>query len=428
MRAFTVAALGALLFSACAGPCAKVQKALSDFDAAEGPARAPDLAPDLALWLPYDRLDRLIAPQIKTLARAPVDLPAMMGLELGQLEAMVESIRVRPAAADHLGLALRVSLRSGGQRLLVVDLQAQVPPRIDPAAGVLHLELGEAAIDAIDARVDRSGTAALSAWVWSQLPGAVRQVTPRRVVDEAVAGLASEIVGGLLESLRDELPSLFAEVAAIEIELGDLPLAEAKLRSRPEALQIALRSDLPSTRGLTDPFALPAGVPAEGIAMRISGEALTAYLNTAMREGTIEALPGRFDENGQPDPQGDFVARASWRRAARPLTLDVFAPDGDCAHLRMAATPRVRVVQGELEVSADDARLEKVEAGGVRIRSAVFFGGLGRKSLSLAQRVATEADFEIGGQSMRAQIREARIDAEGLTLGLALGAAGPPGR
>ena len=36
MRAFTVAALGALLFSACAGPCAKVQKALSDFDAAEG--------------------------------------------------------------------------------------------------------------------------------------------------------------------------------------------------------------------------------------------------------------------------------------------------------------------------------------------------------------------------------------------------------
>lgn len=401
----------------CAGPCAKVRNAQAQFDAAEGPAKAPDVA----MWLPYDRLDRLIAPQIRDIQRFAVPLPELAGFALPRLEGMVESVRIRPARAGRVGFAVRVSLRSGGKRLLVVDLSAEVPPRVAADKETIEIDLAQAEVKDMRAKVDANGTRQLSAWLWSQLPDAVRSMTPRPVFDQAVADLSGELVSGLAGRLAGEVPTLFEEVAAIEIDLAGLPIAAVDLRSDPQALQLALRSDLPVARGLEDPYAKAR--KAEDIELRVAGESLTAFANLAMRTQRFDELPARYDERGEPDPNGPFTARAKWRRAARPLVLEVFSTDKDCAHVSLAATPTLRVDQGQLVVQTNDARLERVHAGGIKVRSAIFFGGVGRRSFAVAQELATDTEFDVGGQSLRARIVDASLDREGLRMQLQLGSA-----
>src|SRR5690606_18602024 len=134
-----------------------------------------------------------------------------------------------------------------------------------------------------------------------------------------------------------------------------------------------------------------------GMQLRLAGATVAGMANAAIRSGEI---PSRYDRDGTPDPQGEFTARLRWVVGTRPLKAELFGDGGkagtgkaDCAHLELGATPEIQVRDTHLELSTGDAKLEKVHAGTPRVRAAIFFSGVGRRSFSLAEELANSADF-----------------------------------
>ena len=404
----------------CSSVCSKVEAARVDFDAA--PAAK---GWDVALRLPYDALDRLIAPQLRALPRARLPLPEVAGFSLGTVEAMVESVRVRPASAGKVGFALRVSLRADGKRLLVFELKGEVPPRVDTQRGAIVVELGQAQIAGLEVQLAGGGARELTEWLWTQLPAAAKGVLPKAQLQQLVEQWAGQLSSELAPELASRIPALFRSVATLEFDLGDLPVGDLQVASAGDALELRIHTGLAVGSVADLPRGAAPGLPADGIQLRLSGATLAGMANEAIRSGEI---PSRYDREGNPDPKGEFTARLRWSAGARPLKAELFGDGsggnkGDCAHLELGATPVIQVRDTHLELSTNDAKLEKVHAGTPRVRSAIFFSGVGRRSFSLVEELANSADFEVGEQTLRARVVQAKMATHGLDLALRLDAA-----
>ena len=399
----------------CAGVCPKVTRDLREFDQ----AAAPSAGWDLALSLPTARLDKLIAPEVKKLPKFGFAAPSVAGLSIPKLQVVVEAVRVRPAPKNMLGYAVRVSLRAGGKRILVLDLEGRSPARFDAARGELRIALDETRPSDLKVKIDSSGTKALSAWLYQQLPSQVRQFTPRSVVDSAVNTLAKSAVANIGPQLDKHAPDLFSQVAAIELDFEGLPVAQVEVNSAEGYLEVLARSTLAGSRALAAPRGRVSGVDASLGQLKLSGAAAAALANQAIDDGDI---PERWNREGEEDPKGEFRARVDWADGQRPLKVELYAENKpDCAHLRLAATPKLAVEKnGAIRFSTQDAQLEKVVRGNLKVRTAIAFSGVGRRTFSMVERVASSFELDAGGRSLRVRARTAQADARQVVLGFEL--------
>jgi hypothetical protein len=156
----------------------------------------------------------------------------------------------------------------------------------------------------------------------------------------------------------------------------------------------------------------------------------TAFVNRAMARGEV---PSRFDLDGAADPTGPLHAYLDWsNRASKPLIVHAFLLDPqaagrskkDCAHVTLGATPQVIASDGHLRVSTRDAKVEEIE-GSVAVKAGLFFGGVSRRSFEHVETVATDTEFELGTQTLRARVEGARLHGSNLILGLSLSPARP---
>jgi hypothetical protein len=247
----------------------------------------------------------------------------------------------------------------------------------------------------------------------------VRQFTPRSVIDSAVNTLAKSAVANIGPQLDRHVPDLFSEVAAIELDFEGLPVADVEVSSDQGYLEILARSTLAGSRPLASPRGRVPGVEAQLGQLKLSGAAAAALANQAIEDGDI---PERWNREGEEDAKGEFRARVDWADGKRPLKVELYAENKpECAHLRLAATPQLAVEKtGAIRFSTKDAQLEKVVRGNLKVRTAIAFSGVGRRTFSMVERVASSLELDAGGRSLRVRARSARADARQVVLGFDL--------
>jgi hypothetical protein len=392
----------------CAGStCRKITAALSEVD-----RRPAELAQAHArMTIPHRTLDVLLAAQARALPTVQVPIPAVAGVSVGTLQAAVEGVRARPAPRGAVGLTVQVALRSGGRTLVGFELDADVRPEVDPRAHQVVIPLQGRDLRGVRPRLGPGGTRALVDAVHAQLPQAARAMVSKqdlaRLLQAGLADLTDLAAGRLLASAGGDLGTL----ARVELDLGDLPLRAIEVESTSDALVLGLVTPLPVSRGVAltaDP------VPPMQVALRLSGSTVAELANHAVRTGLI---PDRYDDQGESAPNGRWTPRFGWSDTAPPFRLHLWSTERDCARVELAATGRLALAAGHLELRTDDARIVDVD-GSARIRAGIAFSGLGRRTFRWVEQLATSFRFDIGDRSMAAQITGAQIQGNEVLLTL----------
>jgi hypothetical protein len=422
VRAASIAALAlALAGPGCASPCARTRASRAAFEDREPGEKTP--RPHLSIEVPFALVERLVAGHLGALPAARLEMPEIAGVSTGTLALRVESVRLRPAPPGRLGFLVHVALRSGRTTVLAFDVEAVVRPRVDVARGEVVLALRGEDIQSIRPRLDAGARKGVVDFVWSQLPDVARMVGSK----DQIAGLLGDAVEELGDQafalVRRELLDELGEITRTAIDLPDLPLRALTVHSAAGVLTIDAHTALPVAEGVAD--AGSGRRSARSAHVRVSGAAAAELANWAMREG---ALPDRFDDDGEPTPGGPIAAGLAWRGdARRPLIVHLWRLEGDCAHVRLSATPELTVRGDELELRTDDANIEQIE-GSSRVRAALWFSGLARRSLSFVETTTTRLDLDVAGTDARARVTGAKRVGDELWFEVAIDGAPAPRR
>lgn len=420
----------ALLPLACAAPCEQVQSSHTAFRKATqalGPAaprgaEASDGRAHLSASIPYELIDAMIAKELGRVPSLSLALPAVAGVSLGRVGLGVDAVRARAAPPGELGFRVSIGLRDGKRSILTVDIDARLRPRIDPGQGSLAVALSGRDLIALEPSVSPQSRRQLGDWIWSKLPPAAKLLLDR----SAVGGLAGELADQLMNQgaglLRRELLDQLGELARFELDLPDeLPIRSIALLAGERYLDIDLHTPLPVSKGLAPGRARIDGLHPNLVQLRLSGEALAALANHAIRAGRI---PGRWTLAGEPDPQGELHAGVGWASGAPdPLEIHLWQLEADCAHVILRGEPHLALVGPELgqelELGTSSAKVESV-VGSAKLRAGLFFSRAARRGVELIERSAAATEVEIGTSVMAARISVAQLRGDEIVLGLVL--------
>jgi hypothetical protein len=414
--------------TACASPCSRVRQAHADVTKPSQPGAAGD---HLRLSIPLQLANLLVNREVKGLPRAQVPLPAVAGVSLGSASVGVDRVFIVPGAAGEVSFAADVSVRSGKRTLLPVRINARVRPQLDPRSGTVLIALDDEGLIAMDAKLGSGGARPLVDALWVQLPTAARMMTSKDDLARLVEPAANELLRRAADLVQRELLDDLGRVARVEIDLPAIAVDEIHVRSTPNDLVIGVHTPLPARGAL--PETLSRSTPKHQVELAIHGAAAVELVNDAMGRGQV---PDRFGLDGVADPQGALQAHLGWDGAApQPLVVHAFLldptaagrPAKDCAHLMLGATPRVSAEGGHLVLATDDAKVRDVE-GSAAVKAGLFFAGVSRRSFDHVERIAVDTEFDLGAQSLRAELQNARSNGDQLVFGLTLAPSSPPAR
>jgi hypothetical protein len=411
---------------ACATPCEKVQSSHTAFRKATLPTsqgasatpKASDDQPHLSVSIPFEVLDTMIAKELGRVPTLKVPLPEIAGASLGSLQLGVETVRMRQAPAGELGVRVGIALREGKRTVLIVDVDARLRPRLNPEAGTLAVSLGGRDIIELRPSISKQSRKQLGDWIWSKLPDAAKMFVDRNAVANLAGELADELMRQAATRLERELLDELGEFVDFEFDLPEeLPLQAIALHSSERYLDIDLHTNLRVEHGLAPGHARIEGMHPNLIQARVSGDAIAALANHAIREGRI---PGRWTLEGEPDPNGDVHAGVGWANG-KPDALEIhlWKLGSDCAHVVLRGKPQLAVKGRELELGTEQAKVESV-VGSAKIKAGLFFSKTARRGIALIERTAASTEVEVGSVAMTANIAAAEIAADEVVLGLRL--------
>ena len=410
-------ALAAPLATGCAAAaCKRVAADRQEFLAR--PAQRAD--PHLVLALPFPALSQELTRQLARVRPYRLPLPRLalggVDLSLGDATARLAAIELLPARPDHLRFRVAVALGVGARALATIHLEAEVRPRLDVARGAVDVSLRPQDIASVRPVLPPDQQKALGDFLWAQVPPLARGLLDRSSIDGLVARLSGDLLGpSTWPKIRDALLGDVGALTELSVDLPDLPITALALRSTPTDLELDITLDLPAA-GLPAPRARDPGTPAHLPQLRISGAAVAELANWAMRSGQ---LPERYTREGSPSPDGEFAAGVGWEPGERPLRLHAWAERGQCAHVVFGGTPQLALQGGALALRVDDAKIVRA-TGSAKIRAALWFSGLGRRTFEVSERAAASVAFDLVGRPMRATAAAVQIRPDHLALGLAL--------
>ena len=419
LRILFVVLSTALVAPACGTTCEQIAGDRARFLHREGGTPQPHLA----LEIPFAMANRLIAARLERVPATPITLGAGGRFQryLPSLTLVPKRLELRPAPPGHLGLHAELELRTSGGRWLTVDVAGQLRPEL--RAGTGQLELGIRADDLRSLRPRLNPVAreqVIDFLVGRHLPVPLRLL----LRSEAAGALLDQIVADATEktyaALREHVLARLGEVVRLRIGVPDLPLADLRLHSaggRSDGrLVVHARTPFPVSEGLavTTPGERP---PAPDVMrLRLAGATVAELGNWAIARGE---LPGRYDRQGRPTPDGDFEAGLAWTDGNRPLKVDLWKTAAPCLQVRLGATPKLAVAGDRLRVSVDDGAIERVK-GPALIEFGAAFYRLAADAIRFSHELAGRLRFSLGGQEMVVRVRSARSSAEALVLDLQL--------
>ena len=371
--------------------------------------------PHLALAVPYATLSQALQRGFGGGRPVQVPLPDLGPVDLGSLAVSLRGVAFHEAPAGSLGARVSVALASGGRPVTALDLDVVVTPQLDPRAGSVRVRLRPQDLAQVRPSLAPAERKRFAEFVLGLVPASARALVGREQIEQLADGFLRELVGGRWPQIRDHLFQGTDELVDFEIDLPELPLTGLELRSGAADLELWAHTSLPAA-SLSPGPARPAGSDARLVALRLSGGAAAALANRAMAQGQI---PARYDREGEPNPNGEFVAGVDWRAGQRPLKVYAWSLAGTCARLTFGGTPQASGRGGAIEVRVPDGTLEDVE-GSLKARAAVWFSGLGRQTFAVSETVADATELEIGGATYRARVVTAESTGADLVFSLAL--------
>jgi hypothetical protein len=248
----------------------------------------------------------------------------------------------------------------------------------------------------------------------------------RNAVTTLAGELADELMRQASTKLERELLDELGELVDFELDLPEeLPLQAIALSSGERYLDIDLHTNLRVEHGRAPGPARREGLRPILVQGRISGDAIAALANHAIREGRI---PGRWTLEGEPDPNGDVHAGVGWANGQPDAhEIHLWKLGRDCAHVVLRGKPQLMVKGRELELGTEQAKVESV-VGSAKVRAGLFFSKTARRGIELIERTAASTEVEIGSVPMTAHITAAEIVTDEVVLGLRLLATPTPAR
>ena len=403
----------------CASPCARVKAAHQEITTRTEPKAPGD---HLRLAIPMRLVDMVVARELKSLPRPRLSLPEVAGVNLGSVTVSVDRVKLLPAKPGEIAFSLQATLRSGRRAVLPIVMRAAVKPRLSKEQSSVVIALDRQGVVGLHASIPRGGMRGLTDALWSELPGAARMLTSKK----QLAGLAESLADGLMQDatrlIERELLDDLGRVARFEVDLP-IEVDAINVRSNEQDVIVGFQTPLPSRTAL--PASQPRTAPPHQVELSVTASAAVELVNGAMDRGEV---PDRFDLDGNAAPSGPLHARLDWSDSgSKPLVVHAFLldpqsagrPKKDCAHVTLRATPRVSTKAGHLVLTTGDAKIDEVR-GSVAIKAGLFFSGVGRKTFDHVETLATDTQFELGAQDLRAQVENARLQGSNLVLGLSL--------
>ncbi|MCA9689604.1 MAG: hypothetical protein KC636_08330 [Myxococcales bacterium] len=419
------------LASGCASACQKVAAAKQELARAPQPARG---GPHVVASIPFDTVDRLLSLKVQKIRPVSVTLPDLslpqlpgLKLGLGRVTVALESVRATPAPDDQLGIRLTLALRSGQRTITRIALDASVRPQIDAQAGRVEVALAPRDIANLRPTLPPEGRKQLADFLWAEVPDSVRRLVSRGRVDQLADTVASDLLGRSFGTIQKQLLSGAEPFAQFTLHVPELlPIDAVHLRSQggtgPGALELAIRARV-AAPGVASATTRSPSLPAGLVHVRMSAAAVTALANDAMARGV---LPARFDAQGEPSPQGPFTVALAWQSGAKPLRMHTFRESGDCIYIEFAGTPALSVASGQLEVAVADGSIERT-AGKAKLRAAIWFSGIGRRTFSFTRALAAGFTLEVPGMPLQSSAAAVTTEGDDFVLGMTLAPARPGG-
>jgi len=419
------AATALLTTSGCASrACTRVRDDHREFQRRRG---AGDV-PQLVVAIPTTTLDQALSLPLSRLAPIAVPLPDLdlpipgLDVGLGKLEIGLRNVSIQPAPPGQLGLRVRFVLLARGAVITAIDLETVIAPQLTPGEATVRLTLRPQDLVRVRPSLPPAEKKKFAEFILSRLPDAARLIGRDQIETFADRALG-ELVTRSFPAVRDNLLTHVGTLVDVEVDLPPVPVARVELRTSPTDVELWVATTLPAP-GLASGPARAAGSDPRLVHVRMSGGAAAELANQGITRGQI---PGRYDLEGEPNPNGEFTAAVDWAAGPRPLRIHAWKEQQVCAHVVFSGTPTLRSAAGSLELSVPDARIEKV-TGAVKARAAVWFSGLGRKTFSFSEAIAGATSFDLLGTDYDAVPVTARIVGSDVGVDLRLAAAPAPAR
>ncbi|HEY8376098.1 MAG TPA: hypothetical protein VIK91_06395, partial [Nannocystis sp.] len=414
MRAHLAAlALAPILLAAPACAGSVCQRVRADREAFQRRTAAP--GPHLALAVPHATLSQSAQRSLAGLPQVRLPLPSLGPVDLGALAVGVRGVAFRPAPAGSVAARVSVALTSQGRAVTALDVDAVITPQLDPLAGSVRLRLRPEDLREVRPSLPPEERRRFADFVLGLVPPAARALVGRGQIEGLTDAFLRDLVGGRWPQIRDSLFKGSGDLVDVEIDLGDVPLTKIELRSGETDLELWAHADLPA-EALSEGPARPAGADPRLVTLRMAGGVAAALANREIAAGRI---PERYNRDGAPDPRGELIAGVDWKTGERPLKVHAWSLDKNCACLTFGGTPEVTARGGSLAVDVRDGTLERVQ-GPLRVRAAVWFSGLGRRTFEVSEELAGAIEFEVVDVRYRASVVTAAARLGELDFSLAL--------
>lgn len=402
--------------SGCAGKaCTRVRDDHREFQRRRG---SGDVA-HMVVAIPTNTLNQALSLPLSRLPAVPVpldiDLP-VGDLDLGKLAIGLRSVSVQPAAAGQLGLRVRFALQTGVTVITAIDLDAVVAPQFTPGQGSVRLSLRAQDLVRVRPSLPPAERQRFAEFVLARLPAVARVIGREQIASLADRALG-ELVARSFPAIRDDLLADAGALVDVEVELPPVPISRVELKTGAADVELWIHTTLPAPALAPGPARAPGG-DAGLVQVRMSGGTAAELANQGIARGQI---PGRYDLEGAPDPNGEFAAGVGWATGERPLRIHAWKEQDVCAHVVFSGTPNLRADRGELGLDVPDARIERV-TGSVKARAAVWFSGLGRRTFAFSEAIAGATAFDLLGVDYDAVPVAARVVGPDVAVDLRLAA------
>ncbi len=481
---------GMVLAGGCGGGsrCAEVAAVR---DALKARAGAPDRGADLRVSLPLQRINELIAGALADQPLA-VDLPLP---DLGPLRAftsflslsvVVKQVQVFPGPLDLLRLEVQLEIRDGvdaakrlelasapdpgqlaelGELLLALSFVADVRPGLErgiilesslneeaAAAGLSELGVRFSLADVRDVRpsLPPGAQEALIGAVKRWLPRKVRDFYPDAFYPPMAERFGKHLVNATYQRLHQGLLSRLSKLTSFHLELPQLPVADAKLRtvewavaapaspasatrstasgsvSPSASLVVELFTTLPVRRGLaplrpSDPATALA--LAGDFAIQLSPSATAELANWSIARGLA---PRWYTRGLSPNPAGELRPRFDHLAddPAHPFQIYAFQERGGCSYFRVGVRAAVAMDGEQLQTTILDRSLEAARASPLlEVAGWVKYALFG--SVDQSRRLAAATRLTLGERVFDAAVTGASLAPDELRFSLKLAAAMP---
>ena len=396
-----------VLGTGCGATCERIEADRTRFL-----SRKPTVGTHLEMIIPFSTAENLVAPWIA--AMNPISLPVpnlgKLSDDFGALTVVPTRVSLKPAAAEHIGFHLDFEVRRNDRKAFAASMETDVKPVVDIENRKIVLGFTQEALEKSRVKISKDAVVDLSALIYEQIPTVARYLIPQSMVEKTASSAVEMIMDTLYSKLKDKTLPKLAAAAGMEIALPRIPLTAVHITSSLKGngrLRLAITTALPVEAGIDEAAAAKEEPSTGNVTIRMSGAAAAELVNWAVAE---KLIADRYDRKGKADPNGELRPGLAWARGEeRAMKIYLWDLERPCMRLTMSARPSIVLRDGRLEIKAEDAETDDVEASAFT-KVGTWFYLLWKDPMRLDKKSDAVLHLSSGGKALTIVVMKAAVE------------------